>query len=496
MGPRNGGHDTDGAHDPERLTTSVGDGGMNALIGEEVDLGLRQVDARRRRMLALAAFAGLGSASIAAATLMLDGIVLPWWVGWALLATTAVFFLDVFTQERTLQALTRAAVAAQSRGRALEATVADLTALRDVARRVHAVLLPEQIYAEVLAGAVELLGASQGSIRLRVADRLGVAAAQGEGAPMLGSAVVMDLDPAVVVVTLGTTVLEEAPPRLVVPVTVGLRHVGVLEVARPDGAAQFPLRQVLLAQLFAAEAATAFVNANRYDHERLRADEAVAASQTRAEAVADTVHDLRAPLAGVYGYAQLLQRRADSLTQAQHATIVAGIVDESARLVRLVDEVFEAATAEARAAAMRDPLDLGRIAVSVVAGVQASATGAGRDLTIELEVADDAIVLADRETLTRIVTNLVANAAEHGGGVVMVRVQRRGSEVRLHVADRGDGIAPEAMHELFRRRLGVARGRGLSIVDGLVRAVGGRISVRSQPGVGTVFTVRLPAAPR
>ncbi|MFT6942891.1 MAG: signal transduction histidine kinase, partial [Nitriliruptoraceae bacterium] len=196
------------------------------------------------------------------------------------------------------------------------------------------------------------------------------------------------------------------------------------------------------------------------------------------------------------GYAQLLQRRADSLTQAQHATIVAGIVDESARLVRLVDEVFEAATAEARAAAMRDPLDLGRIAVSVVAGVQASATGAGRDLTIELEVADDAIVLADRETLTRIVTNLVANAAEHGGGVVMVRVQRRGSEVRLHVADRGDGIAPEAMHELFRRRLGVARGRGLSIVDGLVRAVGGRISVRSQPGVGTVFTVRLPAAPR
>jgi signal transduction histidine kinase len=495
MDPRNGGHDTDGPHGPEHLTTSGGEGGLTALIGDEVDLGLRQVDERRRRMLVLAAFAGLGSASIATATLMLDGIELPWWVGWALIATTAVFFLDVFTQERVLRSLTRAAVAGQRRGRELEATVADLTSLRDVARRVNAVLLPEQVYAEVLAGAVELLGASQGSIRLRVADRLGVAAAQGEGAPMLGSAVAMDQDPAVVVVTLGTTVREAVPPRLIVPVTVGRRHVGVLEVGRPDNAAPFPRRQVVLAQLFAAEAATAFVNANRYDHERLRADEAVAASQTRAEAVADTVHDLRAPLAGVFGYAQLLQRRADSLTQGQREAIVTGIVDESDRLVHLVDEVFEVATAEARAAALRDPLDLGRIAVSVVAGVQASATAAGSELTIELEVADDVIVLADRETLTRIVTNLVANAAEHGGGAVLVRVQRRGSEVRLHVADRGDGIAPEAMQELFRRRLGVVHGRGLPIVDGLVRAVGGRIGVRSQLGVGTVFTVRLPAAP-
>ncbi len=383
-----------------------------------------------------------------------------------------------------------------TRGSDAALTVQDLTALHEVAVRVNAVLLPEEIHAEVLAGAVELLRADSGSIRLRVGDRLAVAAAVG-AAPRIGSASRVDDDPAVVVVTLGTVLHEDDPPRLSVPMTVGARHVGVLEVVRSAGSPPFAERQLLLARLFAEEAVTAFVNANRYDVERSRADDAEAVSVDRSDAVADTVHDLRSPLAGLMGYAQLLRDRHDDLTPEKRATIVEFLCDEAARLETMVEQVFNAAAGEARAAHVREPVDLGAVVRRVATAVGAAHEASDRPVTIELDLADGAIVLGDEESLTRVVDNLVANAAEHGGPQVLVRVQRRGGEVRLHVADRGPGIAHERLQRLFRGGFapdGSPRGRGLVIIDGLVRGLGGRVGVRSQPGVGSVFTVRLPAA--
>lgn len=301
------------------------------------------------------------------------------------------------------------------------------------------------------------------------------------------------------VISLGITMVDRDPPRIAVPVQVGERIVGVLQVARDADGDPFTERQELLARLFADEAATAFVNANRYDHERTRADVAISASEDRTDAVADTVHDLRAPLAGLVGFAELLRERHDRLTPEQRRDAAADIHRQATVLDDRIGAMFDAATAEARATRTREPVDLADVAREAVETVRAGAEREGWPHQVRLEVADDAVVAGDRDALLRVTTNLVANAVEHAGPSVLVRVQRRGREVRLHVADRGDGIPSERLAGLFSRRRPPgddrARGRGLPIVDTLVKAMGGRVGVRSQPGVGSVFTVMLPPSP-
>lgn len=466
-------------------------------VGDQV--ALEDVERRRRQQFGLTAFVALGAAAIAAASLLWDGIDLPAWAAVLLLAATVVFLIDASTQDRTLRDVTRAVVAERSRSRDLEETLGDLAALQTIAGRVNQVLLPEEIYEVVLAGAVELLDAVQGSIRLRVDDRLAVAASVGVWSPPIGETVVAWHDVVSPVISLGITMVDRDPPRIAVPVQVGERIVGVLQVARDADGDPFTERQELLARLFADEAATAFVNANRYDHERTRADVAISASEDRTDAVADTVHDLRAPLAGLVGFAELLRERHDRLTPEQRRDAAADIHRQATVLDDRIGAMFDAATAEARATRTREPVDLADVAREAVETVRAGAEREGWPHQVRLEVADDAVVAGDRDALLRVTTNLVANAVEHAGPSVLVRVQRRGREVRLHVADRGDGIPSERLAGLFSRRRPPgddrARGRGLPIVDTLVKAMGGRVGVRSQPGVGSVFTVMLPPSP-
>ena len=468
---------------------------VQALLPDEVDPGLEVVEARRRRLYAVGGVAVLGAAGIAALLLLVDGVDLPWWVGWALLVTTALFVVDAAMQERALTRLTRTLVAHEQRGAALEATVGDVGALLAVARRINGVLLPEEVYDVVLDAAVDLLGADSGSIRLRVGEVLAVAASAGADAPVVGSAVAVEDDPAVLVVTLGVDVVEDDPPRLALPITVGRRHVGVLEVRRSVGDAPFGPRLALLGRLFAEEAAAAVVNANRFDLERVRAEELRSDREERTDAIADTVHDLRVPLSGLVAYTELLRDRFDLLDAEQRDEAVTTIHAAARRLTGLVDEVFEAASAEARVVRRREPVRLADVVRA------AAAAGEASDVTstphVEVEMTGDPVVLGDPEALERVLVNLVCNALEHGSPRIRVRVVPRRRDVRVHVADRGPGIPPEQVATLFRRRLhddGSPRGRGLAIVDALVRGMGGAVGVRSQEGIGSVFTVVLPLA--
>lgn len=468
---------------------------LQALLPEEVESGLEIIEARRRRLYLVGGIAVVGAATIATIVLTIDGVDLPWWVGWALLATTALFVVDAALQERTLAGLTRTIVAQQRRGAELEATVTDLGALLGTARRVNGVLLPEEVYDVVLDAAVDLLGAVSGSIRLRVGDVLAVAARRGDDAPPVGRAVAVEDDPAVVVVTLGADIVEDDPPRLALPITVGQRHVGVLEVRRAPEAEPFAARSALLGRLFAEQAAAAVTNAGRFDLERSRAEELRSDRQTRTDAIADTVHDLRAPLSGLLGYAELLRDRWADLDDGRRADAVSGVHEAGAQLRALIDEVFETASAEAQAVRVREPVEL----APLVRGVSATAKAANLvpDAAVELQFEAEPVVLGDPEAITRVLTNLVNNALEHGSSTVRVRVQARRREARVHVTDRGPGIPADQLDGLFRRRMhgtGSPRGRGLPIVDALVRAMGGRVGVRTQEGVGTVFTVVLRLA--
>lgn len=477
----------DGHDDPRRPA----DERLTGLLPDEVEVRLDVVESQRRRLYLVGGIAAFGSATIAAVLLLVDGVDLPWWVGWALLATTALFLVDAAMQERTLTSLTRTLVAQQRRGTELEATVGDLGALLRVLRRINAVLVPEEVYDVVVAGAVELLDADSGSIRLRVADLLTVASGAGDDAPTVGATVMLDDDPAVLVVTLGVDVTEEDPPRLALPITVGGRHVGVLEVRRRTGAAPFGPRSALLGRLFAEEAAGAVRNANRFDLARSRAEYLRNDQQQRSEDVADTVHDLRVPLAGVLAWAELLTQRFDRMDESQRDKAVRGVAEGARHLEELVQHVFEAATAEARAVHARDPVAVGPLVTRVA---EAAGGEVGR---VEVDVRGTPVVLGDAEGLRRILANLVGNAIEHGEPPIVVGVSSDGRSVRVTVRDSGPGVEPGRLAGLFDRQPsedGSPRGRGLPIVASLVRAMDGRVAAAAPPDGGTLFTVTLPAA--
>jgi signal transduction histidine kinase len=106
-------------------------------------------------------------------------------------------------------------------------------------------------------------------------------------------------------------------------------------------------------------------------------------------------------------------------------------------------------------------------------------------------------VLADPDRLDRIVVNLVGNALKYSHGRVVVQAVREGGAVRVSVADRGPGIAPDDLPRIFeryyrgQRHEGEGLGLGLFIVRKLVEAHGGRIWAESRPGEGSTFTFTL-----
>ena len=129
-----------------------------------------------------------------------------------------------------------------------------------------------------------------------------------------------------------------------------------------------------------------------------------------------------------------------------------------------------------------------------------------RQVRLESELpAELPAVWVDRHSLLQILTNLVENAVKYSdaGGTVIVRGRREGEHVVLDVADTGPGIPAKHLPRLFERFYRVDPGRsrerggtglGLSIVKHLAEAMGADVSVQSQPGRGSVFSVRLPLA--
>jgi signal transduction histidine kinase len=151
------------------------------------------------------------------------------------------------------------------------------------------------------------------------------------------------------------------------------------------------------------------------------------------------------------------------------------------------------------------PVDLREVVLEVDEECRRAAAANDVSATTDV-VASDLTVLGRRDELHRMLANLVSNAVKYSdpGGSVTVTVAREGGEVVLRVIDEGLGISEEDQAHLFREfyrssnpeaqnRPGT--GLGLVIVERIVQRHAGAIEVESELGVGTTFTVRLPAAP-
>jgi two-component system phosphate regulon sensor histidine kinase PhoR len=223
----------------------------------------------------------------------------------------------------------------------------------------------------------------------------------------------------------------------------------------------------------------------------------------RRDFVANVSHELRTPVTAIQGYAEtLLRGSADAETARQFLEI---IHRQAQRIGGLVEQLLALSDLEARG---RDEIARERVKLLVITQhVDEAVRGHAeqRQVKVIIDVAKDAVALADPDGVERAVINLVDNAIKYGkeGGQVKIEAARRGDAVEIVVSDDGPGIDPEHLPRLFERFYRVDPGRsrqhggaglGLSIVKHLVESMDGSIRVTSSLGQGARFVIVLPAA--
>ena len=222
--------------------------------------------------------------------------------------------------------------------------------------------------------------------------------------------------------------------------------------------------------------------------------------ELRRRMVGDVAHELRAPLTNIRCELESMQ---DGLA-APTPERIASLHQETMHLAELVDDLQDLALADAGGLRIEPrPVAVETIARRAVGGMEPRARERGVALVCEGD--ENMIVLADSRRAIQIITNLLANAITHMPEPGEVRVTWRAvdGEAVVSVIDSGVGIAAEELPRIFERfyRVDVSRSRatggaglGLSIVQQLVSAHGGRVWAESTPGKGSTFSFTLPLA--
>jgi PAS domain S-box-containing protein len=220
------------------------------------------------------------------------------------------------------------------------------------------------------------------------------------------------------------------------------------------------------------------------------------------EFVALVSHELRTPLTAIQGYTELvLDGTAGELNDEQRMMLTA-IGRNSTRLFRLIsDLLFVAQVNAGKLNVAIEDVDLGAVAAEAIADARPRAAAAQVALAFECE--PELMVRADRVRLGQVFDNLISNAIKFtpAGGQVGLSVSLAGEDVVIVVADSGMGMTEEDQQRLFTRFFrtkGAAKiegtGLGLSITRAILDAHQGSISVESELGQGTRFTVTVPAS--
>jgi NO-binding membrane sensor protein with MHYT domain/signal transduction histidine kinase len=301
--------------------------------------------------------------------------------------------------------------------------------------------------------------------------------------------------------------LALAPEALTLPRDAGARAVlhvplmhrervlGVLTVftrERPLGVTERALVQEL-----GRRASSAVENARLF-HE---AQEAI---RVRDEFLSIASHELNTPLTPLQLHLQRLQRTvaegggAEGLSTEQVSRVVDVAQRQTRRLARLVGELLDISRIRLGRMELRpERVELGALVREVMERLEDEPAWASSEHTLHVD--GQVTGWWDRARLEQVVNNLLSNAVRYGQGQpVDITVRAREDEAWLSVKDRGIGIAPEALSRIFERFERAASrnfgglGLGLYITRQIVEAHGGTISVQSELGVGSTFTVKLP----
>ena len=230
-----------------------------------------------------------------------------------------------------------------------------------------------------------------------------------------------------------------------------------------------------------------------------------AVERMRADFVANASHELRTPLAAIIGYIETLSDPQAGGDQDLRRRFLGVIDTEARRMLRLIEDLLSISRIEAGKGQLPDTIiDLPDLVRQVVDELQATGDPRAGDITRDL--IDAAPVRGERAQLSQLLHNILGNAMKYGraGTPIDVRIEPAGRDmVLLSIADRGDGIPPEALPRLTERfyRVDSARSRalggtglGLAIVKHVAERHRGRLELASVEGEGTTVSIRLPLA--
>ncbi|HEX6694243.1 MAG TPA: ATP-binding protein [Longimicrobiales bacterium] len=290
-------------------------------------------------------------------------------------------------------------------------------------------------------------------------------------------------------------ILERLAPRSVIaaPMRARGRTIGVLCFFRGGTGRVHDQDDLELATEIARRAALALDNARLYA-------EAQAAVLARDDVLAIVSHDLGNPLAAIRLAStvlnKLLTRRGAQPDALQQVENIRASVAHMDRLIRDLLDVkrIEAGFLALEKERVRIPALLAEVSESY------APIAAARSIELRTDGVVDDVLLADRERLLQVFSNLVGNALKFTppGGHIILAAARNGQTVRFTIADTGPGIPAENLPHVFDRFWQARRtgrhgiGLGLAIVKGIVDAHGGSIHIASELGAGTTFTVELP----
>jgi two-component system, OmpR family, sensor histidine kinase KdpD len=427
----------------------------------------------------------------------------------AIVLLSIAFSVYAIEKERHLRKLSRLLIDERVLTTALSNRLREVELLLEAGKAMNDVLELSVVLDTMLGSAIELLGSDSGSVMLREGDELVVAYAHGN-AQAAGRRVRLGEGIAGHVAESREAILVQGKadsgdfPGLVSndlgvhsAISAPLIHrdelLGVLNVNSSGDRVftEFDLRAV---SLFAEQAAAAIANARLYEVERSQVEELTHLDRMKSQFVALVSHELRAPIASIIG--AIASARKPEM--AEHRKELQDVVEMAAlHLGTMVEDLLVAADLERGEAARRlEPVDLARVVR------EAGADHALSDREIQVTAPHAAVVVCDREYVRRILDNLVDNAFKYGRPPVRIEVAGESEYVWLSVLDDGRGVPEADREKVFDRfkRLdamdGHGLGLGLSVVEGLVEAMGGTIRAEAAPGGGAAFRIRFPRPAR
>jgi two-component system cell cycle sensor histidine kinase PleC len=244
--------------------------------------------------------------------------------------------------------------------------------------------------------------------------------------------------------------------------------------------------------------------ATRLEAEKIRAEEG---SRSKTEFLSNMSHELRTPLNAIMGFSDAMRNEVLGPLPPRYVSYASDIHSSGEALLKLIDEVLNMARIESGTVELDiAPTNLGLLVAQSIASIRDEATAAG--ISIRQQLKDMPLVLADKSAIREVMSNLLSNALKYNSadGFVTVETRMVGDKASVWIHDTGIGIKQSNLSRIIKpferlekstnasRRGGT--GLGLAASNALIGLHGGKLTIESEPGIGTSVCFTLPTAKR